>query len=262
MRACRRFVLVLVLLLLATPAWAYVIYLKDGSQIQARDKYRVVGDKAYFTLPSGTETFIPLAEIDVTKTEEVNRVKLGAARILEGVGEAEERSRRTEPIREDTLEDLIAGRSTGLSLPEVRRRDEASAPRPDELPLTRAGYVDLMALPRLPYTDPEITSEVLQYLKGQGVEEVKIYRGTAPESPLIEVVANSEASVFKALKDCANALVQLNGRYPDRVGALELLLVTGAQVRAGQFVLTPPLANQLVTGKIDGPAFFYRHVQF
>jgi len=258
----RRFAIAVVLLVVTTPTWAYIVCLKDGSQIATKEKYRIVGEKAYLILPSGTETSLSVSEIDFEKTEELNQLNLGTARVIEATGPTTTPEAPEPEAQEDTLGDLV-GRRSRLSLPPARKREEETAAADyGELPLTQAGFVDLMALSRNPYTDSEITIELLQYLKGQGVEEIKIYQGTAADSPLIEIVANSEASVFKVLKDCANALVQLHGRFPEKVGALELLMVTGAQVRAGQFVLTPTMANLLVTEAIDAPTFFCRHVQF
>lgn len=256
----RRFAIALILLVVATPTWAYIVCLKDGSQIVTKEKYRVEGDKAYLILPSGTQTSMDLAEIDVAKTEELNKVDLGTARVLEGVGTKTTPEPVDSEVPQETLGNLLGGRA-GLSMPPVRKRQQATNSA-DEIPLTKAGFVDLMKLQREPYTDSQITTELLQYLKGQGVEEVKIYQGTAADSPLIEVVTNSEASVFKALKDCANALVQMHGRFPERVGALEVLMVTESQVRAGQFVLTPALANLLATGAVKEATFFCSHVQF
>ncbi len=257
----RRFAIALIVLVVATPTWAYIVYLKDGSEIVIKEKYRVVGEKAFLILPSGTETSINVSEIDVAKTDERNKVDLGTARVLDGLGPRTTPEPADPVLERDTLGDVLGGRA-GLSLPEVRKRQQVANTEIEELPLTAAGFVDLMQLIRNPYTDPEITTELLQYLKGQGVDEVKIYQGTAADSPLIEIVTNSEASVFKVLKDCANALVQMHGRFPNRVGALEVLMVTGSQVRAGQFVLTPAMANLLVTDAIDAPTFFCRHVQF
>ena len=49
--------------LVAAPALAYTIYLKDGSQIVSKTKYVVRGDKAIIVLPSGTETQLPFAPL-------------------------------------------------------------------------------------------------------------------------------------------------------------------------------------------------------
>jgi hypothetical protein len=52
--------------------FSYKIFLKDGSQISAKEKYIIKGDRAIITLPNGTQTFILLSNIDVPRTEREN----------------------------------------------------------------------------------------------------------------------------------------------------------------------------------------------
>ena len=250
--------LIAVLLLAATPASAYIVFLKDGSQIQTQEKYRIEGDKAILILPSGTRASYDASEIDVEKTEAVNVVNYGTATLIEGLNKQKRLTKDHKFKEEPKFGDYISGRS--LALPEVRKRAE-TVPE-DQLPTTRAGFIDLMAIRRAPYPSAEVTGEVLGYLKGQGIDRVRIFRGTEPDRPLIEIVAASEASVFKALKDSANSLAQVHESFPELVTAFELVLMTESQDRAGQFVLTPELADLLVNDRISVPQFFLRFVEF
>ncbi len=248
--------LIAVLLLMASPAWGYIVFLKDGSQITTKDKYRVEGDRVLLTMPNGTEASYPVSEVDIEKTEKVNVIDYGTATLLEGL----DKPRQPKVVYEEdpSFGEYITGRN--LALPTVRKR-QAATPT-DELPTTQAGFVDLMAFRRSPYPASEITGEVLGYLKGQGIDRVRIFQGTEADRPLIEVVAASEASVFKAIKDSASGLVQIHESFPELVKAFELLLMTESQQRAGQFVMTPELANQLVSGQLTAPQFFLRFVEF
>lgn len=255
----RRCLLAAALLLAAAPAWGYIVFLKDGSQIQTKEKYRIEGDKAILILPSGTQASYDASEIDVEKTERVNVVDYGTARLLEGLEGREQENRPRPEDRKPTFGEYISGRD--LALPEVRKRQVAQK-REGELPFTQAGFVDLMALRREPYPNTEITGEVLGYLKGQGVDRVRIFQGTAASRPLLEIVAASEASVFKALRDSAHGLAQIRERFPKEVAAFELVLMTDSQARAGQFLLTPELADLLVSGQVNPPTFFLRYVEF
>lgn len=256
---------VLLAVLLAGSAHAYIVVLKDGSQIPTKEKYRIEGDKAILILPSGVQASYDAADIDIERTEKINVVDYGTARLIEG----QNTTRLNTEVKLDdkrTLSDLIGGREGGLALPEPRRRSRAGQPQAVEddgttIPLTQAGFVDLMALPKVPYPKTDITAEVMGYLKGQGVENVRVYKGSQGDHALLEIVTASEASVFKAIKDSANGLVQINERFPE-VAAFELLLLTDSQVRAGQFVLTPELANILVTDSLDLPTFYLRYVEF
>ena len=250
--------LIAALMLVSTPAWGYIVFLKDGSQIQTKEKYRIEGDKAILILPSGTEASYDASEIDVKKTDEINVIDYGTAKILEGLDRVEKRPETRIEDDDATFGSYISGRS--LALPEVRRREAVKTE--EGLPTTQAGFVDLMSLKRRPYPDSDITAEVLGYLKGQGVDRVRIFQGTEPDRPLLEIVAASEASVFKALSDSASGLVQIHERFPKKVEAFELVMMTETQARAGQFVLTPELANLLVTGRLKPPGFFLRYVEF
>lgn len=269
----RRFPLLLAMLalslLIVAPALAYTVFLKDGTQIIAKEKYRIEGERVILTLPSGTQAFYQAAEVDIAKTEEFNKVDYGTAKVIEG---KETRTLATDEALDDkvTLTDLLSRREKTLAMPEPQRR-APDTPTPTErdsqelaasVPRTKAGFADFFEMPREPYPKAVILSEVMRYLKGQGWDAVRLYRGTRLDRPLVEIVAASEASVFKAMKDAANGLVQIHERFPEDVGGFELLLVTDSQLRAGQFTLTPELANLLVTEELDVASFFLRYVEF
>lgn len=254
-----RLALLALLLVVAAPASGYIVFLKDGSQIQTKEKYRIEGDKAILILPSGTPASYDASEIDIEKTEKINVVDYGTATLLEDLKEPPKQLPKGARFEEEgRFGEYISGRN--LALPEVRKR-QAATPT-DQLPTTRAGFIDLMAFRRSPYPSAEVTAEVLGYLKGQGTDRVRIYQGTETDRPLIEIVAASEASAFKAIKDSANGLVQIHQNFPELVTAFELVLMTESQDRAGQFVLTPDLAELLVSEKLNVSQFFLRFVEF
>ncbi len=59
--------------LLAVPASAYIVILKNGSQITTAKKYEVQGDKVLLTLANGNTASYRASDIDFAKTDEVNR---------------------------------------------------------------------------------------------------------------------------------------------------------------------------------------------
>ena len=73
----------LALALAASSSWAYTVYLKDGSKLVAKDKYKVQGDMALIVLANGTQTSLKLAEIDQEKTALANQSNYGTAVVLE-----------------------------------------------------------------------------------------------------------------------------------------------------------------------------------
>ena len=90
---------------------AYTVHLKDGSSIVAKKKYTVQGDKAILVLPSGTETALPLAEIDVAKTDADNQDDLGTAIVIENGKATDLTQTAPPPPRKQTLKDLLQQRA-------------------------------------------------------------------------------------------------------------------------------------------------------
>ena len=238
----------------------YTIVLKDGATIIAKEKYRIEKGKAVITQLNGIQTFVRADQIDVARTEAVNREGLGSAVVIPGspqdVGTVP-----AQPQKDKTLADLIATKTAApRDLPQTRRdKNEAVAGR---LGKTRAGFFDLSTLPRKPFAHADVTSQLQQFFHAQGIDEVEIYEGTQGDRPMIEITTNSEGSVFKALSIAANALLHVRDTAPGKVPVFELLLTTPSRERAGQFVLTSEMASDLVSRKVDVTSFFLKNVQF
>lgn len=243
----------------ATAASAYIVVLKNGNQIVAREKPQIRDGKAYFTTQSGTETFLAAADVDLAKTEAVNKDNPDRnARVIET------KDAEPEPVevaQKPTLRDLARQRSS-LAPPVSAKPDAGTAMDPAKLPHTPAGNVDLVQLPRNDYRNGDLKGELLRYLRGQGIDQVSVFQGTKPERVLVEMTTNTEASVFKGIKDAAGALLQVRELYPGKVAALEVLMSTDARVRAGQFLFTPELASDVASGNLTPEAFFLHNVEF
>jgi hypothetical protein len=249
--------------LLASPLAAYTIYLKNGQTIQAKGKYRIDKDKAYITLSNGQQTFIKASEIDIARTDAENKSDYGGNAVILDQGTPGKNQVAPPPPPKKNLSDMIAGREASRDLP--GRRDKPSSPSSDSTKAatkTRAGFSDLTTLGRRPFAQADVLAELQQFFHGQGVDDVEIFAGTQGDRPLIEVTTSSEGAVFRGLTIGANALLHIRDRFPNKIGALELLLVTPTKERAGQFVLTPDLASDLVAKKVEPQAFFVEHVQF
>ena len=245
------------LLLAAT---AYTIVLKDGSTLVAKEKYTVQNGKAIITLLNGTQTFLPVSQIDVKKTEQVNKLGLGTGVLVPGspqdIGTVP-----AQPRKDETIADLIHKQGAGpREVPGSQRKKEQ--PTNGKLVKTKAGFNDLAAFPRQPYSHADVTAQLQQFSHAQGFDGVEIWEGTQADRPLIEITASSEGTVFKALGTAANGLLQVRSAFPNRVSAFEVLLITTSRDRAGQFELTPEMATDLVSKKVDVTAFFVRNVQF
>jgi hypothetical protein len=245
-------------LLLASPLAAYTIYLKSGQTIQAKGKYRIENGKAYITLNNGTQSFIDAREIDVARTDAANKSDYGGNAVILDQGSPQ--PGQPAPQQQKKLSDLIASREAPRDLPGARRDKPAETSKSGLR--TLAGYTDLSLLARRPYAQADILTELQQFFHGQGADDVEIYAGTQGDRPLVEVTTASEGSVFRSLSVAANALLHIRDSFPNRVGAFELLMTTPARERAGQFVLTPEMAADLVARKVEPQVFYVQNVQF
>lgn len=247
-------------LLLASAA--YTIVLKDGHTLVAKEKYTVKNGRAIITLLNGTQTFVPVDQIDVPKTEQANKLGLGTGVLVPGspqdVGTVP-----AQPRKDETLADLIHKQGAGpRDVPSNKRPQKDQPAVAGKLVKTKAGFNDLSAFPRKPYSHVDVSAQLQQFFHAQGFDGVEIWEGTQADRPLIEITASSEGTVFKALTTAANGLLQVRSAFPNRVSAFEVLLSTTARERAGQFELTPEMATDLVSKKVDVTAFFVKNVQF
>ncbi len=248
------------LALLAAPVSAYTVYLKDGSTIIARGPYHIEGDNAIITLQNGTRSSIQASEIDVARTREANQSDYGSAVVLQD-GQLTELPSEPGPPPKKDLSDIVGSGPTAHSRPQARRPTPAdsgsSAPK-----RTAAGYLDYLTAPRMPYRDLEVSSQLQRTFRAQGVEEVLIYQGTEQGHLLVDVTANSEASIFRSLKVAALALLRIREGAPGTVEALELVLATSNREPGGQFLITPPIAQELVSDEVEISRFFIENVRF
>jgi hypothetical protein len=237
----------LLALLLAAPLAAYTIYFKDGRTLNIKGKPRIANGRAVVTLLNGTQASIDPAQIDGKKTEEMNQRDLGAAVILDQGTAPQQPTATPQPQSPSRLSD-IAARDVGPRDQPVTRRSPGASARAIPSSLT-------------PYGDAVVASELSQFFLGQKAEGVEVLQGSQGR-PLAQVTTSSESSVFRALLTGANALLHVRGRYPQKVSGLELVMVSPAGERAGQFTLTPDMAEALVARRVSLVSFFLNNVQF
>lgn len=249
---------VAMLALVAGPALAYTIFLKDGTTLIAKEEYRVEGERAIITLPSGTETFLALSEIDIDKTREFNRNNIGNAMLIED-GQVKAVPTEVPDEGPTTLGDLISsGQAVPRMRPEARRQERVEQAGARTTP---AGYVDFSTARRQAYDDLEFMSELRSYFTSQGLE-AQVFRGSQTDRPMVQVVTGSESAVFKSLQVTSQAMAQMRDRHAARLAAIELLLQTPRGSSAGQFLLTPELAAQVNSNTVDVASFFVENVRF
>ncbi len=246
----------LTLILGTAPVLAYTVVLRDGSRVEARDKYVIEGDKAIITLMSGTETFIDASEIDVEATEEANKHQLGNALVLEDGEFVQKKVVSGETKQRERLGDLIE-RGEASMRGTARPDGDVSAPR-----ISTSTTDDTAALRREPLRDIDLAAAIKQRFSELGFDGVGVFQGTANTRPFVEVRTDSEASVFRSLEVAAEVLTSVREEFADQCDVLELVLTTSNQQRAGDFEIGPELAAALQADGADVPNLFVEHVRF
>ena len=234
----------------ATVASAYTVVLKDGSTMTATQKYEVRGEWAYIDLISGTTTRIPVSEINVEKTNQMNSANYGSAKVIDG---REERPLSFGEAPPQTLEDVLRRRQQG-------QQRQASRSNRDNVAMTAAGYPDLVSLRRVPVEDESLLRAVRAALADQGIQ-AEIYRGTRDSTVFLDMVADHEDAVFEALDGSAKAFETVKESHGS-LSAFQLLMRTTSRSRSGQFELSSENVSLLTQKRMSLPDFFLQYVQF
>lgn len=263
MRTLRPLLWIFLLWLGAAPAFAYTIFLKDGSQIITREKYTVVDGKAILVLQNGTQTTYDANAIDVARTEEANKGgNYGTAVIFED-GKAVDKG-VPPPPPPPTLSDLIQKRGAGLRPPPASRRegdaDAAVASRGTTPPQTPALRTPPAEAGRS-FSVPELAAELRRYFRSRELEEVAVFGGSTTDSARVQVGTPSEATVFRALVVAAKALQDIGERPDVGLSAIELVMETPSGEPAGSFRITPEMADELIGKRIEITTFFVKYVE-
>ncbi len=249
----------LVFVLVAAPAAAYTIYLKDGSRVIATEKYTIQGDRALIKLPSGTVSTIKAAEIDVARTDAANKGNYGTAMVLEG-GQVKD-TPAAPPPPAPGLSTLIAAKTAGVrELPEVKRESPEKA-APLVAGKTAGGFLDYSTVAHTPLPI-ETTAEVQRLFYEHGLRDMSAWRGTKPDRVLVEVTVTSEATTFKAIAVAAKVLDSFRQQHRADITAIELSLPASQGGHGGQFLLTGEQAADLLANRLEISSYYVQNLQF
>jgi len=224
----------------------YVVILKSGGRVVAREKYQVNGANAVFRTKTGTYTAVPLSQVDVAATERVNSLGLGDAQLLDWV----DKQTRIVPTPTPTQPIARLGRvRPGVASPEA----DAARPTPT---------------PGVMFRDKHFHDAGIDQAFQQGLESYHLYlyrtsQGTLPEYLFIEIQVNGQPETLKALQAVCSTYKLLNEKAPQRVpGRVEMQMINESGKEAGVFRLSAADAEEFVSGKVTAESFFVQHVIF
>ncbi|MEO8277800.1 MAG: hypothetical protein ABI639_16420 [Thermoanaerobaculia bacterium] len=243
-------------LFLAGSLAAYTIRLKDGSELVVKKKYVVQGEKAIVILPSGTESALALSEIDVAKTDAANVNDIGTAIVIENGKATDLAQSAPPPPPRQTLKDLLEKRAAAGG------SGTAGAVAIDAAPATAIARPDAGHSGEAPLRNVEISTAIRTFIFGRGITSLEVQQGQSSRRPRLVFETTSETQVFRALQATAGALIEVRDKHPGEVEAFEMVCDAPSGGRACHFDITPPLAADLVAGRIEPPAFFIKYVEF
>jgi len=239
-------IFVLALLVLAAPTFAaYIVVMKDGTRLKAKARWTTAANgKAMITLENGTTLELDAREIDLPKTEETNKLGLGNAQVLAT------QSAASQPQKQNKS---VLGGVTKLR------------------PLANASNAPTTTVPTLP---PPVTATPADGGVGNLVigkfqkayENVGLYgvkvSSTGPSSIRIELEADNEDQVFKAISATSFVMANLPAMGQTKLETLELYMATVRGGAAGRFQMTMPEAEALAKKQMAWQDYYIKKVLF
>lgn len=240
----KRFFLFLIILGLSGILLPYVIYLKDGSTYQAKEKYRVDKGMAIITLTNGTVISVDLQLVDAARTEQANKSGIDADAILDTGTSGQSSPPRNKP----TSLGQIAKQGGALNSPSSLGTSTAK-------PTTGKST-------EVEFADESVRRAFTKIFENVNLFEYKIVQGSTPSTVRINMTTDNEKDVFNALTASAKVMNELRDLKKQNVTALELYFATTSGAAAGRFSFGLDAAKNLAEGQVPVEQFFVDQVLF
>jgi hypothetical protein len=225
----------------------YVVVLKDGTRINAREKFKVQGDLALITLPNGTVTQIQVAKIDQPASEKATSMGVADAVPLApapvpGAGAATGDDRKG-----PSLQDLAKQRR----LKEQQAKTESGARTPGAAKGSAS---------QVPFPDRDIANTFFADLEKAGLSNIGTFQGATKATLRIEMTADREEQVFAAITAVGKRYQELKSSTTSAPERIELSMKTATGENAGSFSVSIDEIAPLMRGEISVQEFFIRNV--
>lgn len=227
----------------------HVVILKNGERIRCNEPLTIDGKLAILTLITGQVTSYAIDQIDLIATERYNKLGLGNALTVDGLGQAKEIP--PTPTPRMTLGNYATISGTG----EDAELSEDTVPTPTPTPGIK--------LQMNPYKDPKVSAAFGEILDKKNLYLFRTSSGTQPDFLFVQAVTDTQREVFHALETVAEAFDMIATRRPDLAPTtVELRMVETSGRTAGTFRLTHEDAAALAGNTIQTEQFYVDNVIF
>lgn len=234
-------------ILLSSQAFAaYVIVLKDGTHYNAKQKWTIVNGKALVTLESGSQMTLNPNEIDVAKTDEVNRLGMGNVSVLGQEQVPQTNSAKQAP----TLGQMVKMRKQPAPV--------TAPPQPPAKSSRAAATAPAEPSPVADQLNSQLKDTFERAYENVGIFEHKL-TGTN-RSVRVEVTADSEEKVFNAISATAFLIARNAGVDNIQIDMVELFMKTTTGGASGRFQMNRADADSINNKAISLPDYFVRKV--
>ncbi len=226
----------------------YVVILKNGQRIPAREPMKIMGQQVFVTLMTGTVTAVPLTMVDIIATQRYNKLGLGSALTIDELDiNPAPIATPTPKVPLGSIVRLDAGRQPVLGT--------TTTPTPTPTPGIK--------LQDVPYPDPKVDKAFRTIFDNRKLYLFRTSVGTRPGYFFVQAITDSEKEVFHTLKVVAEAFAMIAELHPEIApAAVELEMITTSNKPAGTFRLTAEQAEELRSGKVSPEQFYVTHVIF
>lgn len=229
--------------LLAAPAFAsYIVVLKTGARYTAKQKWTVVNGKAIVLLANGQSLQLDPALIDVAKSEELTRIGLANANVIDLNVKSPARQVEQQPS---------LGSQIKLRRPGQQPAQEPVAPKP----ATTAPAVT----PGSGVMSSQVIDKFQRAYENVGIFEHKV-EGNGARALRVELTADTEERVFNAISATSFLMVRNAGEDGANIDVVELFMRTTTGGAAGRFQMTRADAEALDKRTISQQEYFVRKV--
>lgn len=229
--------------LCAAPAFsAYIVVLKDGTKYAAKQKWTVVNGKAIVQLENGQSLQLDPNLIDVAKSEQMTKVGMANANILDLDADLP----KAQPKQQPSLGSQI----------KLRQPQQGTAQQP--APATKPSTAPAIANGSGTMSNQALEKFQRAY-ENSGIFDYKV-TSTSARSVRAELTVDTEDRVFHAISATAFLMVRNAGIEGTQIDMVELFMKTTNGGAAGRFQMTREDATALDNRTLSQQDYFIRKV--